>query len=831
MRGMVFRSNTGTFTFEFKSSGGYGIYIVNNPTLTVTTAATFSAMTITQTVGVNGAQTSYKWTFTSTSKLTAGDYFKIVPPSTISFSSSPSWTGITGLATSLSWSYSSGALYITVAFSRRNLASGDPGSYALTVSGITNAPSTYPSTAFTFQSYLSDKTYLIEQSTTVTVTNSAAGTITSASVSPNSVSLSTNVSYTLTFTPVNYYQGMTLKITIPSDLSISDGTQTCVNVKGFVDSSFSCTYTSSSREIVVTGEFTGSSNPGEVSLQMPNIKNPSSYLTTNSFFINTYITISGTNYAIDSLTSGLTASIKWSSKWLTWGSSASYCLTCDTSSSYKYLLSNDCLTSCPDGYYSNVSVCSIWDSNWKTWSGSATTWISCATSMYLYSSKWYSTWPTGYVASGSTWVLYTASSSSSQTILFPFLIAWVVVTFGVLIIKWSKKETRFLPSAIALVCLVELTSWFYLAYIFYNNSYTVSMVIVGLGIAGAFITNFIFISIYCSSISIDKGFKPYKNKKRWWHWFITTISMLYWHRFFRLAYSHIAGANSLGGILTSSLVSVRILSMISIWISSLPVILSWGYNILYASFGDQVFYSDVENIIISSYSIILISIEMAKIGQYKLPPKQNPNDDRLSQSGGDIFSNISKHSDIDEQILRKKALDRILKNLDLKHQGEDMFGEKIKEDENNPHMRYSIQEPKNKFDPDQKSDLDNRRVESEPIMKHRDYEETKSQINIEDSLDQINAKQNDKSTRNKGFTSPKKLTKDKLFTQSDAKKNTKDGDNDETKLQDKDDKGSKNSKDNKNLNDGKIDEDDAFNAIGDQSEEEKKLDFSGNIEF
>ena len=800
---------TSTFTFEFKSSGNYGIYIVNNPTFTATTAATFSSMAITQTVGTNGATTSYKWTFTTTSMLSAGDYFKIVPPSTISISSGPSWTGITGLATTLSCSITSGALYITVAFSRRNLASGSPGTYALTVSGIVNAPSTYPSTAFTFQSYLSDKTYLIEQYLTATVTNSAAGTITSASVSPNSVSLSTNVIYTLTFTPVNYYQGMTLKITIPADLSITDGTQTWINVKGLVDSSFSWTYTASSREILVTGEFTGSSNPGEVSLQMPNIKNPSSYKTTNSFLLNTYITISGTNYAIDSLTSGLFASIKWATKWLTCGSSASSCNSCDTTSSYKYLYNNDCLTSWPDGYYANVDVWSIWDSNCLTWSGTATTWLSWATSMYLYSSKCLSTCPTGYVASGTTCVLSTTSSSSSQTILFPFLIAWAIVTFWVLIIKLSKKDTRFLPSVISLVCIVEFASWLYLAYVFYSNSYTINLVIVVLGIVGTFITNLIFIWIYWSSIKNDKGFKPYKNRKKWCHWWILTISTVYWHRFFRLSYSHIAGATSLGGILTNSLSSVRILSMISIWFSSLPIIMSCGYNILSASFGTQVFYSDVENIIISSYSVVLIAIEISKLSKYKLPPKESF-DDRLSQSSNEIFSNIAKHSDMDDRILRKNALERIFKGLDMKHKGEDMFGDKAIEDENNPRMRYSIQEQKNKFFPDQESALDSRRVESEPIVKHKDYEETKSQVNIEDSLERINARQDTKSTRNKGLKPPRKSTKGKRNTHSDSKKNR-----DSNSLSEED-------KDNQNKNNSDLDRDLSDKLAEDDIIEEKK---------
>lgn len=230
---------TDKFYFYVKTSGGSTIYSVNNPTLTITTAATFGSSTISQALGTNGATTSYTWTFTTNSKLVSGDYFKITPPSSITISS-PTCTGITGLSSSLTCNMVSGSLWVTVSLTRRrNLASGDPGTYSFSTSRVTNAPSMAPSSAFTIQTLLSDQIYVIEQTTTPTVTNTQTGSITSASASVDSVSLSTAVTYTLTFTPVNYVQGMSLKITLPSELSITDGTYTCTNLKGLIDSTFS----------------------------------------------------------------------------------------------------------------------------------------------------------------------------------------------------------------------------------------------------------------------------------------------------------------------------------------------------------------------------------------------------------------------------------------------------------------------------------------------------------------------------------------------------------------------------------------------------------------
>ena len=115
---------------------------------------------------------------------------------------------------------------MTVAFSRRNLAGGNPGTYSFSTTSVTNAPSTLPSGTFTIESITSDQSYKIEQSTSQTVTNTASGSITRSSASVDSVSLSTQVTYTITFTPVNYVQNMAMRITLPSDLSITSGTKT-----------------------------------------------------------------------------------------------------------------------------------------------------------------------------------------------------------------------------------------------------------------------------------------------------------------------------------------------------------------------------------------------------------------------------------------------------------------------------------------------------------------------------------------------------------------------------------------------------------------------------
>ena len=647
---------TSTFLFEIKSSGGDEIYKVTNPTLTMTTTATFGSAVITPTLGTNGASTSYTWTLTTNSKLVAGDFIKITPPSTISFSSS-TWTGTTSLAASLTWTVSSGNLIVTVAFARRrNLANGDPGSYAFRTTGVTNGPSTAPSGTFTIQTIQSDNTYLIEQTSTPTVTNTQAGTITSSSVSPGSVALSTAVSYTITFTPINYVQGMTLKITLPSDLSISDGTNTWTNIRGLTDATFSWQYTSASREILVTGQFTGASNPGEVSLEVPSITNPSSYGVTNSFLITTYHTVTSVDYSIDQLTSGLTANISCDATCLTCSGTATFCLTWDVSTSNKYLLNNQWLTSCPEGYYASSNQWLACDSSCKECSGEATTCTAWDVGKFLFNNQCLSACPTGYKASGTECVEET-SSSSEGIIPFPFLIISGIMTVGVLVLKWIKK-VRFLPATIALVCIVELVAWIYLWYFLYDKSYKMSTGIVAFGILGVILTNFIFIWVYFSQISKDRGFKRFKKKGRCCHWFILSLSVTIWHRFFRFSYSYFGGSRPLGGILTSSIVSVRILSVLSIWLSSLPVFWAWVYNLFYTNSKEQAWWTDLEVAVLSIYSIILITFELLTLPKYKLPRKEREFDDigEASLSGNDLLSNNQRSSknkkNLEQEVLK-----------------------------------------------------------------------------------------------------------------------------------------------------------------------------------
>ena len=180
---------------------------------------------------------------------------------------------------------------------------------------------------------------------------------------------------------------------------------------------------------------------------------------------------------------------------------------------------------------------------------------------------------------------------------------------------------------------------------------------------------------------------------------------------------------------------------------------------------EQVFFTDIEVFLITTYSLILVAFE----NKYKLPPKEDENhdDESINNSVNELLSNFSKHSNQDARITRQNALNRIMKTLDLKDKGEDMFGDKLQDAIEDPRMRYSLQERKNPYEPedDNASELDKRKVETMPDLNIRDHENSKDIDKERDKFDRLfngsrfgkmlsNVSKNDKSQPDKD---PKKF--------------------------------------------------------------------------
>lgn len=133
---------------------------------------------------------------------------------------------------------------------------------------------------------------------------------------------------------------------------------------------------------------------------------------------------------------------------------------------------------------------------------------------------------------------------------------------------------------------------------------------------------------------------------------------------------------------------------------------------------------------------------MIKMEKYKLPPEEKKEKEReaANQSHHELLSAKSNLSDTDERALRKKALERIMKNLDIKDKNKELFGEKFLDDEENPAMRYSIQDRKTPFHTE--SDSDQKRHDSEPAIK---FAKSKDKDVVDEN---VGVDENDKSLQN-----------------------------------------------------------------------------------
>ena len=663
---------TSAFLFNILNSSGGLMYSVNNPQLTLTTPQTFASIAISSSTSINGKSSNYTWTLVTDAALQTGDFIKIAPPSLVSFSTSPVWTGITGLASSLSCTNNYGVLYIYIAFSRRNLASGSPGTYSFSVNSITNGPSTYPR-AFTIQTSLSDQIYAIEQNSATTITNTVAGTIISASVKPNSYILGISTSYTVTFTPVNYIQGMGLTITVPSELVISDGTNTWTNLQNFADSTFSWVYTASTQTIVISGEFTSSSNPGQVSLTIPSILNPSSYKTTSSFKIDTYQTVSSVNYAIDSISSGLSVDVKCNTECLTCSVSASYCVTCDTNSSYKYFQSNSWVSTCSDGYYlSNSYTWSKWDSSCVKWSGTAT---NC--------------------------IVYTKSTQTSLSMFAPFifLIVWIIASIILLILrKWVLKHMRYVELEISIVSVIQTLCWIFYLIVLGVSGYFSSFGLVLASLFANIVFNIVTFILFKKLYSKDYEFRPFMHAHKFSKFIILGISLCLTHRFFHFTMSF--WGIPFSAILRLSAKKFKIVNIVSLFFTDFIIWIAAFVNLAMSSTNEQAFYSSLEVIILSIFILILLIVELIIWKNYKTMQKTSPNLLTEHVSMFDMISNVSKITDRDEVTIRKSVLKKIMKRFPLKNLRRSMFTLNDEDNTNNYKRRLSFQEPKNKFDPD-----------------------------------------------------------------------------------------------------------------------------------
>lgn len=206
------------------------------------------------------------------------------------------------------------------------------------VSNVQNPLSMSTTSSIQMSILTSNKNNRINTKTTgLTITNTEAGTITSAAVYPDNSTLGATTSYLVSFTPsTNIAQNTVVKITIPSQIGVTSASAVSCTSVLIIESTLTCSYDSTTRVVTVSNGFLAKTSyvSSQVELKISNLINPSTATTTDSFTIQT--TTTG-GILFTSLSSGVVYTKSCNSPCLTCETDLSTCTSCDTSSSYPYL--------------------------------------------------------------------------------------------------------------------------------------------------------------------------------------------------------------------------------------------------------------------------------------------------------------------------------------------------------------------------------------------------------------------------------------------------------------------------------------------------------------
>lgn len=317
------------------------------------------------------------------------------------------------------------------------------------ISSVQNPLSMSTTASFQILILTSNKNNRINSKTTgLTVTNTAAGSISNASVSPDNSALGATTPYLVSFKPDNsILQNTQIKVTIPSQIGVNTtSTMTCTAVL-IIESTLTCSYSSATREVTITNGFLTKTSyvSSQVEFKISNLINPNVATTTDSFSIQT---MTSGLVLYNSISSGVTYTKSCTSPCKTCETDLSTCTSCFTTSEFPYLSGGTCVTSCPSGEYSNSNVCESCQSPCATCKGTATTCLTCTSNpqLYLYSGECVSECPNLYQVSSNG-----ISCEKVGEIIVPFigLFFWLICVIGIALVKWRFRETMFLSTLIA----------------------------------------------------------------------------------------------------------------------------------------------------------------------------------------------------------------------------------------------------------------------------------------------------------------------------------------------------------------------------------------------
>jgi hypothetical protein len=201
---------------------------------------------------------------------------------------------------------------------------------------------------------------------------------------------------------------------------------------------------------------------------------------------------------------------------------------------------------------------------------------------------------------------------------FPFSIIVAICTLGLLIARKFKNQTQVTTTLLTITDVTLKLNWIFLLSYLFAGSYYVSAIIFSYCLLANLLVNFLLFRIPFSNHNLlfDPQFSPYRLR---YPRFLSTLlylsSILSFH-LFRLTHSKLLGIKSLSASFQQNHLLQRLLNQTtyaSLILVTLPGAAGCIYNLCFAAYLSQVWYFDIDGLILVGIEIVLIAIDFKRV--------------------------------------------------------------------------------------------------------------------------------------------------------------------------------------------------------------------------
>ena len=316
----------------------------------------------------------------------------------------------------------------------------------------------------------------------------------------------------------------------------------------------------------------------------------------------------------NSISSGVTYTKPCNSPWKTWESDLSTCTSWYTTSDKSYLSQSKWVASCPTGEYTDSSnVWHTWKSPWATWITSDTNWLSCTLNpqFYLLNSECVSSCPDLYTVSSDG-----ISCEKTGEIVAPFIGLFFYLMFIVVlaIIKLKWRKTMYMTTLIASTSYLFILLLIIIFSLQYRDSHFQSGTITLVSFWILILLNVLFtVTIYRTEIRRDILFTVWKEVYPKTEKFIYICNYMINFQWVRLTYCQFANLQRWdASIQMAEMMNIKLnrFTIFQILFVLLPTFWAWFYNLFWTTYERQVFWNDIELIVILAILIIVMVLDV-----------------------------------------------------------------------------------------------------------------------------------------------------------------------------------------------------------------------------